>query len=145
MIDVSGRSRLICQPSSRTGENPPYGMIAGVLAAAIGVMQQRIGLALSAATPHSGRHCTSNKPSTRTHERGLQSHPFYFRLGRPIILLLILLPVGRLNLPDLLDWLLGRFHINQLYAPLGQFPAQGIIGWIFNCLSLRALRTSRHG
>ena len=23
----SGRSRLICQPSSRTGENPPYGMI----------------------------------------------------------------------------------------------------------------------
>ena len=27
LIDVSGRSRLIRQPSSRTGENPPYGMI----------------------------------------------------------------------------------------------------------------------
>src|SRR5208282_1725288 len=27
LIDVSGRSRLICPPSSRTGENPPYGMI----------------------------------------------------------------------------------------------------------------------
>ena len=27
LIDASGRSRLICQPSSRTGENPPYGMI----------------------------------------------------------------------------------------------------------------------
>ena len=26
-MDASGRSRLICQPSSRTGENPPYGMI----------------------------------------------------------------------------------------------------------------------
>src|ERR1019366_2068704 len=28
--DVPGRSRLICQPSSRTGENPPYGMIGGI-------------------------------------------------------------------------------------------------------------------
>src|SRR6202045_1277989 len=27
LMDASGRSRLICQPSSRTGENPPYGMI----------------------------------------------------------------------------------------------------------------------
>jgi hypothetical protein len=27
LIDASGRSRLICQPSSRTGQNPPYGMI----------------------------------------------------------------------------------------------------------------------
>ena len=27
LIDPSGRSRLICQPFSRTGENPPYGMI----------------------------------------------------------------------------------------------------------------------
>jgi len=26
-MDVSGRARLICPPSSRTGENPPYGMI----------------------------------------------------------------------------------------------------------------------
>ena len=26
-MTLSGRSRLICQPSSRTGENPPYGMI----------------------------------------------------------------------------------------------------------------------
>ena len=25
-----GRPRLICQPSSRTGENPPYGMIGGI-------------------------------------------------------------------------------------------------------------------
>ena len=30
LIDVSGRSRLICQPSSRTGENSPYGMIGGI-------------------------------------------------------------------------------------------------------------------
>ena len=30
MIDVPGRSRLIRQPSSRTGENPPYGMIGGI-------------------------------------------------------------------------------------------------------------------
>src|SRR5665811_1733839 len=29
LIDAPGRSRLICQPSSRTGENPPYGMIGG--------------------------------------------------------------------------------------------------------------------
>jgi hypothetical protein len=29
LIDVLGRSRLISQPSSRTGENPPYGMIGG--------------------------------------------------------------------------------------------------------------------
>ena len=28
--DVPGRFRLICQPSSRTGENPPYGMIGGI-------------------------------------------------------------------------------------------------------------------
>jgi len=27
LIDASGRSRLIRPPSSRTGENPPYGMI----------------------------------------------------------------------------------------------------------------------
>src|ERR1700720_2605540 len=27
LIDASERSRLICHPSSRTGENPPYGMI----------------------------------------------------------------------------------------------------------------------
>ena len=27
---VSGRPHLICQPSSRTGENPPYGMIGGI-------------------------------------------------------------------------------------------------------------------
>ena len=25
------RRRLICQPSSRTGENPPYGMIGGLV------------------------------------------------------------------------------------------------------------------
>jgi hypothetical protein len=30
LIDVSGRSRLICQPSSRTEENSPYGMIGGI-------------------------------------------------------------------------------------------------------------------
>ena len=30
LIDAPGRSRLICQPSSRTGENPPYGMIGGI-------------------------------------------------------------------------------------------------------------------
>jgi RNA-directed DNA polymerase len=29
LIDVPGRSRLIRQPSSRIGENPPYGMIGG--------------------------------------------------------------------------------------------------------------------
>ena len=29
LIDVSGRSRLIRQPSSRNGENPPCGMIGG--------------------------------------------------------------------------------------------------------------------
>ena len=27
--DVPGRSRLICQPWSRTGENPPYGILGG--------------------------------------------------------------------------------------------------------------------
>jgi hypothetical protein len=31
LIDVSGRSRLINQPSSRIGENPPYGMIGGTM------------------------------------------------------------------------------------------------------------------
>ena len=31
LIDVSGRSRLKSQPSSRTGENPPYGMIGGIV------------------------------------------------------------------------------------------------------------------
>jgi hypothetical protein len=30
LIDVSGRSRLTSQPSSRTGVNPPYGMIGRV-------------------------------------------------------------------------------------------------------------------
>ena len=30
LSDVPGRSRLIRQPSSRTGENPPYGMIGGI-------------------------------------------------------------------------------------------------------------------
>ena len=30
LIDASGRSRLTRQPSSRTGENPPYGMIGGI-------------------------------------------------------------------------------------------------------------------
>ena len=30
LIDVLGRSRLIRQPSSRTGENPPYGMTGGI-------------------------------------------------------------------------------------------------------------------
>src|SRR5665811_117740 len=30
LSDAPGRSRLICQPSSRTGENPPYGMIGGI-------------------------------------------------------------------------------------------------------------------
>jgi hypothetical protein len=29
LIDAPGRSRLIRRPSSRTGENPPYGMIGG--------------------------------------------------------------------------------------------------------------------
>jgi hypothetical protein len=28
--NVLGRSRLTSQPSSRTGENPPYGMIGGI-------------------------------------------------------------------------------------------------------------------
>ena len=28
-MDAMGRPCLICQPSSRTGENPPYGMIGG--------------------------------------------------------------------------------------------------------------------
>ena len=30
-MDVSGRSRLICQPSSRTEENSPYGMSGGIV------------------------------------------------------------------------------------------------------------------
>src|ERR1700741_1897154 len=30
LIDAPGRSRLKCQPSSRTGENSPYGMIGGI-------------------------------------------------------------------------------------------------------------------
>jgi hypothetical protein len=30
LIDAPRRSRLIRQPSSRTGENPPYGMIGGI-------------------------------------------------------------------------------------------------------------------
>jgi hypothetical protein len=30
-IDVPGRSRLTSQPSSRTGENPPYGMSGGIV------------------------------------------------------------------------------------------------------------------
>ena len=30
MADVLGRPRLKGQPSSRTGENPPYGMIGGI-------------------------------------------------------------------------------------------------------------------
>jgi hypothetical protein len=30
-FDASGRHRLTCQPSSRTGENPPYGMIGGTV------------------------------------------------------------------------------------------------------------------
>src|SRR5665811_1505115 len=30
LIDVPGRSRLVRQPSSRTGENSPYGMIGGI-------------------------------------------------------------------------------------------------------------------
>ena len=30
LIDPSGRSRLKCQPFSRTGENSPYGMIGGI-------------------------------------------------------------------------------------------------------------------
>ena len=28
-MDAMGRPCLICQPSSRTGENPPYGMKGG--------------------------------------------------------------------------------------------------------------------
>ena len=30
-MDATGRPSLICQPSSRTGENPPYGMIGGMV------------------------------------------------------------------------------------------------------------------
>ncbi len=30
LIDAPGRSRLIRQPSSRTGEKPPYGMLGGI-------------------------------------------------------------------------------------------------------------------
>src|SRR5215831_19414381 len=30
LSDVLGRRRLKCHPSSRTGENPPYGMIGGI-------------------------------------------------------------------------------------------------------------------
>jgi hypothetical protein len=30
-MDAMGRPCLICQPSSRTGENPPYGMIGGMV------------------------------------------------------------------------------------------------------------------
>jgi hypothetical protein len=30
-FEASGRHRWICQPSSRTGENPPYGMIGGTV------------------------------------------------------------------------------------------------------------------
>src|SRR5215469_13052491 len=30
LSDVLGRRRLKCHPSSRTGENPPYGMIRGI-------------------------------------------------------------------------------------------------------------------
>ena len=30
LSDAPGRPRLKCQPSSRTGENPPYGMIGGI-------------------------------------------------------------------------------------------------------------------
>ena len=30
-VDAMGRHRLTCQPSSRTGENPPYGMIGGTV------------------------------------------------------------------------------------------------------------------
>jgi len=30
-MDALGRRCLKCQPSSRTGENPPYGMIGGTV------------------------------------------------------------------------------------------------------------------
>ena len=30
-MDALGRRCLKCQPSSRTGENPPYGMIGGIV------------------------------------------------------------------------------------------------------------------
>ncbi len=30
-MDAMGRPCLICQPSSRAGENPPYGMIGGTV------------------------------------------------------------------------------------------------------------------
>jgi len=30
-MDAMGRPCLICEPSSRTGENPPYGMIGGMV------------------------------------------------------------------------------------------------------------------
>jgi len=30
-MGAMGRPCLICQPSSRTGENPPYGMIGGTV------------------------------------------------------------------------------------------------------------------
>ena len=30
-MDATGRPCLTCQPSSRTGENPPYGMIGGTV------------------------------------------------------------------------------------------------------------------
>jgi len=30
-MDALGRHCLKCQPSSRTGENPPYGMIGGTM------------------------------------------------------------------------------------------------------------------
>src|ERR1700675_1559999 len=31
LIDASGKSHLICQPFSRNGENPPYGMLGGIV------------------------------------------------------------------------------------------------------------------
>src|ERR1700727_1877199 len=68
LIGASGRSRLICQPSSRTGENPPYGMIGRVEETSASFE------ARSAPRSHPTWLCKNSRRYNRTRNFGLYGH-----------------------------------------------------------------------
>ncbi len=83
-MDAMGRPCLICQPSSRTGENPPYGMIGGMVETSASFEARYAPL--SHPTAGGERRCCHDRPKrARSWKRRIRPRKIYRTPGSPLL------------------------------------------------------------
>ena len=83
-MDAMGRPCLICQPSSRTGENPPYGMIGGMVETSASFEARYAPL--SHPTEGGERRCCHDRPKrARSWKRRIRPRKIYRTPGSPLL------------------------------------------------------------